>query len=1033
MRKHFLFIGLCLLVHPLLSQSFDPKLFSKLDFRFIGPDGNRMIAVAGEPGNPNVSYTGAASGGVWKTEDAGITWKSIFDKTEDSSIGALAVAPSSPKQVWVGTGETFLIRPAHAVGNGVYKSSDAGKTWKNMGLEKTFRISRVIVHPTDTNTVYVASMGHAHGPQQERGIFKTTDGGKTWGQVLFVNENTGASDMSIDPKNPETLFAAMWQADIRTWNLNSGGEGSGIYRSKDGGKTWEPLRNGFESGPTHPVGKTSVDVSYTNPKRVYALVEDTEPRLYRSDDGGDSWKLMQKDHSMGQRAGYYTRLRVSTANEDEVYTICVGIKKSIDGGKTFVKDFNQWAPGGDNHDMWFDPKDGNRILCAHDGCLNMTYNGGKSWRNINLPIAQMYHVAVDDRVPYWVYGNRQDAWSYRGPSRYLGGYNIPLGVWHGTGGCESGFAQPDPFDNNIVWSGCYDGGLDIFDLTTMQSRDVRVWPQTQIGAAPADAKYRWHWNFPMVLSKHVKGRVWVGSQYVHETNNGGQGWQVISPDLTTNDKTHQKNSGGMASDNLMTWDGCTLFSMAESPVKVGVLWTGSNDGQVQVTQDGGKTWTNVSANMPGLPTWGTIRHIDASYFDAATCYVAVDAHYAGDFGTYVYKTTDYGATWKRLEINLPPNNSNFVNQIKEDPDKKGLLYLGTEKSLYFSPDDGKNWIHLKNNLPPVPIFGIEIQRNFKDLVIATYGRGFYILDDVTPIREFTDQVRNSDAHLFSIRKAYRFQAINGIKTDDSYVSGRNPPEGASINYYLKEKSKDSVELLVMNSRNETIRKEKVLNKPGINRMWWDLRLQPYEFPKLRTKPKGKDWVTLDEKGERNMFIYDLDIGPGQTPPLVPPGTYTVVLKVNGKEYKQSLVVVKDPNTKGTEADILKQYSFGVKLYNATKNTLQLIDEMERMRAQLVARIKDKKSPTLEEKIFQLEAQLHDVYATGARMDIFRNPPQVLERLLAMAKEGQISSADAPPTDQQQEVLAIETDKLAAVQSQFEIIKKSPEIKKIEGK
>ena len=489
----------------------------------------------------------------------------------------------------------------------------------------------------------------------------------------------------------------------------------------------------------------------------------------------------------------------------------------------------------------------------------------------------------------------------------------------------------------------------------------------------------------------------------------------------------------MASDNLMTWDGCTLYSMAESPVKEGVLWTGSNDGQVQVTQDGGKTWTNVSANMPGLPKWGTIRHIDASYFDAATCYIAVDAHYVGDFGTYVYKTTDYGATWKRLEINLPPNNSNFVNQIKEDPDKQGLLYLGTEKSLYFSPDDGKNWVHLKNNLPPVPIFGIEIQRNFKDLVIATYGRGFYILDDVTPIREFTDQVRNSDAHLFSIRKAYRFQAINGIKTGDSYVSGRNPPDGASINYYLKEKSKDSVELMVLNSRNEIIRKEKGLNQPGINRVWWDLRLQPYEMPRLRTKPRDKDWVTLDEKGERNMFIYDLDIGPGQTPPLVPPGNYTVVLKVNGKEYKQSLVIVKDPNTKGTEADIQKQFNFGVKLYNATKTTLQLIGDMERMRAQLLARLKDKKSPALEEKVFQLEAQLHDIYATGARMDIFRNQPQVLERLLAMGKEGQISSADAPPTDQQQEVLAIETDKLAAIQSQFEIIRKSPEIKKIEGK
>ncbi|MBS1545527.1 MAG: glycosyl hydrolase, partial [Bacteroidetes bacterium] len=579
--------------------------FSDLRFRFIGPDGNRTIAVAGEPGNPNVAYAGAASGGLWKTDDMGFHWRPVFDQTDDSSIGAIALAPSDPKQVWVGTGETFLIRPAHAVGNGVYKSSNSGKSWKKMGLENTFRISRMIVHPTDTNTVYAASLGHAHGPQKERGVYKTTDGGKTWNLVFFLNENTGCSDLAMDPSHPDVLYAAMWEVEIKTWNLKSGGASSGIYRTKDGGKTWEPLRNGLESGPTHHVGKTSVDVAFTNPKVVYALIEDTEPRLYRSEDGGDSWKLMQKDHSMGQRAGYYTRLRVSTRNENELYTICVGIKKSIDGGKTFVKDFNQWAPGGDNHDMWFDPKNPERIMCAHDGCVNLSFNGGKTWKNVNFPIAQMYHIAVDNRVPYWVYSNRQDAWSYRGPSRNLSGWQIPLGLWHGVGGCESGFAQPDPFDNNIVWSGCYDGGLDVFDLTTMHSRDVRVWPQTQIGNAPALAKYRWHWNYPMVLSRHTPGKVWVGSQFVHETTNRGQSWKEISPDLTTNDKTHQANSGGMASDNLMTWDGCTLYALAESPVKEGVLWAGSNDGMLSVTQDGGKNWTNVSANMPGLPKWAT--------------------------------------------------------------------------------------------------------------------------------------------------------------------------------------------------------------------------------------------------------------------------------------------------------------------------------------------------------------------------------------------------------------------------------------------
>lgn len=398
--KKCLLAFLLLVPSALIAQSPPPNAFNQLNFRFIGPDGNRAIAVVGEPGNPNVSYIGAASGGIWKTEDMGFHWRPVFDKTDDSSIGALAIAPSNPKQVWAGTGESFLIRPAHAVGNGVYKSSDAGRTWKKMGLEKTFIISRVIVHPTDTNIVYVAAMGHAHGPSRDRGIYKTIDGGKTWEQVLFANENTGSSDLAMDSKNPDILFAAMWEVEIKTWNLRSGGPGSGIYRTKDGGKTWEPMHNGLESGPGHPVGKTSVDLAYSNPSVVYALVEDVEPRLYRSADGGDSWKLMQKHHGMGQRAGYYTRLRVSTKDENELYTISVGIMKSVDGGKSFVKNYNQWAAGGDNHDMWFDPKIPDRMMCAHDGCANLSFNGGKTWTNINVPIAQMYHIAVDDQVPY---------------------------------------------------------------------------------------------------------------------------------------------------------------------------------------------------------------------------------------------------------------------------------------------------------------------------------------------------------------------------------------------------------------------------------------------------------------------------------------------------------------------------------------------------------------------------------------------------------------------------------------------------------
>ncbi|MDB5197327.1 MAG: glycosyl hydrolase repeat-containing protein [Flaviaesturariibacter sp.] len=1016
----FLFIS-----QVLFSQSNDSALFSQLHFRFIGPDGNRAIAVAGVPGNPLVSYVGAASGGIFKTEDGGFSWRPIFDEMDNSSIGALAIAPSNPKQVWAGTGETFLIRPAHAVGNGVYKSTDAGKTWKNTGLQQTFRISRVIVDPTDSNTVYVGALGHAHGPQQERGVYKTTDGGKTWQRMLFVNENTGCSDLSIDPKNPQILFAAMWQVDIKTWNLNSGGTGSGIYRSKDGGKTWEPLRNGLPGGTAHPVGKTSVDVAYSNPKTVYALIEDKDPGLYRSDDGGDNWQLVHQNNSLAQRAPYYTRVRVSTQDEKNVYTISVTIMESKDGGKTFNGN-GDYRPGGDNHDMWFDPTNANRMMVAHDGCLNMTSNHGRTWVNINLPIAQMYHVAVDNQIPYNVYGNRQDGYSYRGPSNSLQG-GIPLGLWQNVGGCESGFAQPDPFDNNIVWSGCYDGGLDVTDMRTKHVHAVRAWPEAGYGWAPADMKYRWHWNFPMVISKHQKGTVWIGSQYVHQTNDLGNSWKVISPDLTTNEKSHQQSSGGIAMDNLFTFDGCTLYAMAESPVKAGILWTGSNDGLVQLTKDGGKTWANLTANIKGLPKWGTISCISASPFNAGTVYISVDAHQQADFAPYIFKTTDFGVTWKRISETFPVSNASFIHQIIEDPGKKGLLFAGTDNALYFSPDDGATWHHLKNDLPPVPIYGLEVQKDFKDLVIATYGRGFYILDDITPLREYA-AAKDSALQLFSVRKSYRFASKQGIHTERSLVSGENPQYGAAINYYLKTPQADSVQVYVTDATGNKIIQLKTKNKTGVNRIWWDLGYEDFEVPKLRTRPKGKDWVKLDSAGKRAMVFNDLDIGPGLRSPLVLPGTYTVVLQVGDKKQTQRVVVAKDPNTKATLEDIKKQHAFAMKLYASINKGLKMVDEMESMRAELIAALstdpgdRKQKLEALELEIYKMEGQLIDVMQTGARWDTFRNPVQALERLLAISKEVEVDGSDFLPTSQHQQVFEIQNKIVEQVAKKFKEVK-----------
>lgn len=972
--------------------------FSALRFRFIGPDGNRAIAVTGEPGNPMVSYVGAASGGIFKTEDAGIHWKPIFDEMDNAAIGALAVSETNPKHVWAGTGETFLIRPAHPSGNGVYKSTDAGKTWKNMGLKETVRISRVIVSPTDSNTVYVAALGHAHGPQQERGVYKTIDGGISWKRILFVDENTGCSDLSINPKNPDNLVAAMWQVDIKTWNLNSGGSGSGFYKTTDGGKTWHQMNNGLPGGAKHPVGKTSIDIAASNPNTIYALVEDKAPGLYKSIDGGDSWKLLLQNHSLAQRAPYYTRLRVSSQDENKLYTISVTIMESTDGGKTFNGNGN-YNPGGDNHDIWFDPKDANRIMVAHDGCMNMSFNGGKTWNNINLPIAQMYHVAVDDMVPYHVMGNRQDGYSYRTAAISMQG-SIPLGLWGSVGGCESGFAQPDPFDNNIIWSGCYDGGLDVTDVRTGLSHDVRPWPDAGYGWAPADMKYRWHWNFPMTLSKHERGAVYVGSQYVHKTIDGGKSWKIISPDLTTNDKSHQQKSGGIVSDNLMTFDGCTLFAITESPLKKGMIWVGTNDGQIQLTMNDGGSWTNLTANLPNLPAWGTISNIDASNFDAGTAYVSVHFQQLGNFKPYIYKTTDFGKHWQEIGKNIPASNSAFVHFIKEDPAQKGLLFAATDNALYMTATDGAEWIQLKNNLPPAPVSHIAIQKNFRDLVVSTYGRGLYILDDITPIREWSKDLVKNKNNLYPLRNAYRFNMVSGIHTEGGSMStGENPPYGASINYFLADTMKTSPMIYVLSSNGDTIKAITGTNQKGINRVWWNLAHEDLKMPQLKTKPLGRDFVKLDSTGSRYMYVPDLDIGPGLEAIRVPIGIYQVILKVGGQTLLQNLKVLQDPNARSTIADINAQYAFGKELHQQINKSLKLIAAIEIERAALL-KTNYENDIVAERKLFNIESKLFDVNQTGARWDDFRNPARITEKMLAISKESQTYGADFAPTSQQ---------------------------------
>lgn len=1032
MNNALLFCSLLLPAALARAQPVDSSLLGGLEYRFIGPDGNRTIAIVGEPGNDSVVYIGAASGGIWKTVDSGVSWKPIFDKVSVSSVGSLAIAPSDPNVVWAGTGETFIIRPALSVGDGVYRSTDGGETWKHVGLERTGRIGRIVVDPRNPDVALACAVGHAYRPQAERGVFRTEDGGASWQKVLFVDETTGCSDLAMDASNPRILLAGMWQIQVNTDGLRSGGPSSGIYRSRDEGLTWEKLSDagkGLPGGEKHPLGKIAVGIAPSDSKRWYALTEDKSPGFYRSDDGGDSWKLVSNDHTMDERASYYTRFAVSSDDPSQIYFASVRFSMSVDGGATLAKD--PPPGGGDNHDVWVDPRNGDRILVAHDGGASISLNRGRSFLRVTLPVAQMYHVEVDDEIPYYVYGNRQDGYSYRGPSNSRSGEGIPLGLWHGVGGCESGWATPDPVDDNIVWSGCYDGGLERYDRKNGQWRDVRVWPEASYGWTPAEVKYRWHWNFPLHISPHDHNRVYVGSQMVHVTTDGGQSWKELSPDLTTNDKSRQQDSGGgLTIDNLYTFDGSVLFAIAESPVKAGVIWTGSNDGRVHVTEDGGETWTDVSNNVPGLYVESWIKNIEPSHFDAATAYMAVSAHQDGNFDPAVYQTTDTGKSWKLISSGIEKSVSSFTHVVREDPKRKGMLYVGTDNQIWCTLDDGGHWFSLRSNMPPAPIYWLTIQNRFDDLVVATYGRGFYVLDDIRPLRALDASVLGSRSHLFAPRPAYRFRDVQAIKTEAaSQISGQNPPDGAAITYFLGDEAKEDVSIEIVDAVGTTIRKLDGTRKKGMNRVWWDLRHEKPREAKLRTPPPERDWVPIGEEGFRRLRTWDLDIFPGYGGPLAIPGTYRVELHVGDQESTRDLTVVKDPRSSGSEADIEAQVGLLIQIRDELNEVVDMIDDLEWTRKELLdlqARHAEQEgmktivanAQELGDYALSVEGKLFDVNLTGAREDAFRAPMKLYGRLGALANDVGKDGADFRPTDQQLAVHAILTQRLEEVRGQY---------------
>ena len=854
-----------------------------MKWRLVGPfRGGRALAVEGVPGEPNTYYFGAVAGGIWKTTDGGANWAPLFEHQAVASVGALAVAPSDHNVIYVGTGEA-AIRGDISYGDGVYKSVDGGKSWRNVGLKDSRQIGALIVHPNDPNTAFVAALGHAFGPNTERGIFRTSDGGKSWQKVLGKDENTGGINVVFDPHNPNILFAALWQARREPWHFSSGGPGSGLYRSSDGGTTWKQLEgNGLPDGI---LGKIGVSVSGTDGNRVYASIEAKEGGLFRSDDGGEHWQRVNDDGRFRQRAWYFSSIYADPKAVDTVYVLNTGLFRSTDGGKTFEL---LPATHGDHHGLWIDPQNPARLINANDGGASVSNDAGHTWTTQNnQPTAQFYHVAVDNAFPYHIYGAQQDNTNLGIASRTDSGV-IGREDWFQAGGGECGFVVPDPRDWHIIYS---DSESDIvrYDKREDQSQDISVWPLDNSGHGAIDLKYRFQWTSPLMLSPHDPDTLYTAAQYVFKSTDHGGHWQQISPDLTRDDKTKQQPSGGPLTRDITSveyYD--TVFALAESPKQKGLLWAGSDDGLVHLSTDDGAHWANVTP--AGLPEWSTIDCIEASPHDSVTAYLAVDRHKLDDIKPSLYKTTDSGKTWALITAGLP--DGAYVHAVREDPVRRGLLYAGTETGVFVSFDDGAHWQSLQLNLPTAPVHDLVVKGD--DLVVATHGRSFWVLDDVTPLRQLDVQSAGTDALLYQAQTALRLHYPDEI--DKHGAVGQDPPPGAIIDYYFKTAPQGEVVLEILDAKGQVVRRlsskeEKKDDQPpewpdrveeaktipahaGMNRYAWNLRYEePLQIP--------------------GAFYSD----DGPQGPLALPGDYTVRLTANGKSQTASLKLALDPRVK----------------------------------------------------------------------------------------------------------------------------------------
>jgi photosystem II stability/assembly factor-like uncharacterized protein len=913
-------------IAPLVSTAAtpaSPSPLAHLTFRDIGPAvaGGRVTSIAGIPGQPGTYVVGAAGGGVWKTTDGGDTWIPIFEHQRDASVGAVALAPSNPNIIWVGTGEAN-IRNDVINGHGVYVSTDGGRTWRSAGLADVGHISRIVIDPTNPDVVFVAALGHAWAPNPERGIFRTADGGRTWKKVLFVDAQTGASDLKMQPGNPQVLFAAMWQVRRLPWELVDGGPGSGVYRSTDGGSTWTRLTNGLPKGP---IGRIAIGVSPSRPSHLYALIESSEGTLWDSTDAGDHWKMVSGNHALDVRPFYFSQVDVAPNDDRTVYFSSFKLMVSHDGGRTAHVLDRRVHP--DHHALWIDPENPQRMIQGNDGGVFLSHDGGRTWRFLdNLPIEQFYQVAADSRSPYDLCGGLQDNSAWCGPSNTLTRGGITGARWFTVIGGDGEYAVPAPSNPDVVYADAQNGFATRLELEKNVDRFIRPYLPGVEDMKPADLKYRFNWTSPIAVSPRNPEEVYLGANVLFRSTDGGSHWSAISPDLTNNDKRKQQISGGPIDHDISgaeTYN--TILSITLAPTDPNVIWIGTDDGNVQVTRNGGKSWTNVRPTGAGLPPEGRVYQVGVSPFDAGTAYVAIDYHEFDNSTPYVFKTSDYGSTWTSISRGLPDDRPAHV--VREDPNHRGLLVLGTDTTLWVSPDAGRTWQTLAPGFPTAPVYDLQFVPGTHALAVATHGRGVFVLDDMTPVEEWNPQVQSAALHVFKPQTATVYQRNRSAEAPSRY-SAPNPPRGATIAYYLKsaveapagEKTPHAgpVTILVTDAKGRTVFTGHGPGKAGINDFSWNLR---HDAPlKLSVAPPSSPETR--------------EYGLSESGPLALPGTYTITVEAGNETARRSLEVRPDPRLPFDLAAARAQESLGLELRDRVSDMDRLLNALHGLQGQM---------------------------------------------------------------------------------------------------